>query len=78
MDDREVLWHAAGSVSDTLVEVLRVQWPVCSEHGGEPMAPNKEELLSGMDDGLIWWCRYGSGHPVAFVGQLTAGVVRPR
>src|SRR4051794_32781074 len=32
-------YPAAVSAPDTLAEVLRISWPVCSDHGGQPMEP---------------------------------------
>lgn len=55
---------AAASASDTLLEVLRVRWPVCTEHGGEPMH---------LDRSTRWRC--GAGHVLAPLGELQAEMV---
>jgi hypothetical protein len=76
MTDTALLWYTAHSVSDTLGEVLKIGWPVCAAHGGEPMTPpSHREVPHGEIDGVIWWwCRARRrGHPAAPVGQLTSG-----
>lgn len=80
MDDVNLLWHAAASVSDTLGEVLGVAWPVCAIHSGEPMTPpHHGEVAGGLIDGMVWWwCRTRAGHAVAPVGQLTAQAAKTR
>lgn len=80
MDDVNLLWHAAASVSDTLGEVLGVAWPVCAIHSGEPMTPpHHGEVAGGLIDGTVWWwCRTRAGHAVAPVGQLTAQAAKTR
>ena len=40
MNDADLLWHAAQSVSGTLAEVLGIVWPACAIHPGEPMTPS--------------------------------------
>ena len=35
MTEEVLLYVAAMSVTDTLFEVLRITWPVCSSHGGQ-------------------------------------------
>jgi hypothetical protein len=86
MDDASLLWSAAHSVSDTLGEVLRIDWPVCAVHGGEPITPaDHREVSHGLIGGAVWWwCRSaaertgGTGHAVAPVGQLTPATARTR
>jgi hypothetical protein len=67
MDDAVLVLTAAESVTDTLVEVLRVFWPTCAQHGGPPMAL---ERSGGGDAGPVWRCRRGS-HAAAPLGRLT-------
>jgi hypothetical protein len=73
MDDNDLLWYAAASVSDTLIEVLWIAWPICAQHGGQPMAPpHLEQAPGGLIQGKVWWwCQRGDGHAVARVGTLT-------
>jgi hypothetical protein len=80
MDDLNLLWHAAASVSDTLGEVLGIAWPVCAVHGGAPMTPpDHREVPGGFIDGAVWWwCRTRAGHAVVPVGQLTPQAARTR
>ena len=66
MDDAALLLTAAESVTDTLVEVLRVFWPTCAQHGGPPMTLEP----SGEDAHAVWRCRRGS-HDAAPLGRLT-------
>jgi hypothetical protein len=58
MDDADLLWHAAQSVSGTLAEVLGIVWPACAiHHPGEPMAPSSDSGTprAGIG-GVVWWC----------------------
>jgi hypothetical protein len=71
MDEDTLLWHAAMSVSDTLIEVTRVSWPACAIHGQPMRPPNLYEAPHGLVDGAVWWwCRKLGGHAVAPVGEL--------
>jgi hypothetical protein len=67
MDDADLLWHGATSVSATLGEVLRIAWPVCAVYGGEPMTPPHHGEVPGgrVDDVIWWWCRSKAGHAAA-------------
>lgn len=73
MNDTDLLWHAARSVSDTLGEVLGITWPVCPAHDSGPMTPpGHREVPGGLIDGTVWWwCRRKAGHGAAPVGMLT-------
>jgi hypothetical protein len=79
MDDADLLWHAAQSVSGTLAEVLGIVWPACAIHPGEPMAPSSDSGTprAGIG-GVVWWCPAGPGHAAAPVGGLTPQVARAR
>ncbi len=80
MDDASLLWCAAATVSGTLGEVLRIGWPVCAVHGGQPMTPPSVcGVPGGLTDGAVWWwCSAGAGHVIARVGQLTAKIAKTR
>ncbi len=79
MDDADLLWHAAESVSGTLAEVLGIVWPACAVHDGEPMTPSADgDMPRGGTGGVVWWCPAGPGHAVAPVGGLTPQVARTR
>jgi hypothetical protein len=65
-DDAELLLHAAISVSDTMLDVMRLGWPGCPTHDGFLMSSEYVDA-----DAELWWiCRRGA-HPEAPVGRLT-------
>jgi hypothetical protein len=72
MPGNELLAAAAESTSDLLVEVVRVQWPICALHGGPPMevriVPAIEAEQANTE--AWWWC--AQEHGVARVGDLDA------
>lgn len=74
----ELLGADHGASTD--VQPLRIAWPICAEHGGQPMAPpNLYEAPNGLIDGTAsWWCKQAGGHEVAPVGQLTSRKAKTR
>lgn len=52
----DLLAAAAESTSDVLLEVLRIQWPICALHGGPPMEVRiLPAIESGQPDSEPWW-----------------------
>jgi hypothetical protein len=71
MDDSSILWHAAASVSDTLMEVRHEIWPQCKAHGYPMRPPHGGEAEDGLIEGKIWWWCSRGQHAVTPVGDLT-------
>jgi hypothetical protein len=69
MDDETLLLLAAEGVSDTLVELLRIIWPICPLHPGPPIT------LQARTDGATptWFCARGN-HDVCPLGELAVHV----
>jgi len=60
MNDADLLWHAAQSVSGTLAEVLGLVWPACAIHPGEPMTPSSDSgTPRAGTSGVVWRCPAG-------------------
>jgi hypothetical protein len=79
MNDADLLWHAAQSVSGTLAEVLGIVWPACAIHPGEPMTPSSDSgTPRASTSGVVWWCPADPGHAAAPVGDLTPQVAQAR
>jgi hypothetical protein len=72
MDDADLLFYAAGSVSGTIEEVHEFEWPVCAVHGDDRATRYRhgDEPVEDFDGVVSWWCTR-AGHPMAPVGQLT-------
>lgn len=72
MDDADLLFYPAGSVSGTIEEVHEFEWPVCAVHGEDPATRylHGGESVDDVDGAAWWWCTR-AGHPMAPVGQLT-------
>ena len=70
MADDALVFAAAESVTDTLIECERVSWPICVLHGGPPMVL-KEVANSSAP---AWWCSSGE-HQAAGLGDLSPTVV---
>lgn len=66
MDDDALVLTAAESVTDTLVEVLRVIWPTCPSHPGPPISLRPRPAAPAP----AWFCDRGD-HDVALLGELT-------
>ena len=71
-----LLCRAAGSVSATLKEVPEIEWPVCAVHGGHPDSIWDGEEPVDLIDNVAWWQCTKTGHPLAPVGQLSAGIAK--
>lgn len=76
MRGNELLAAAAESTSDLLLEVLKMQWPICALHGGPPMEVRIVPAIEcpQPDTEPWWWC--AQEHGVARVGDLVAKDVR--
>lgn len=72
MRGNELVAAAAESTSDLLLEVLRMQWPICALHGGPPMEVRIVPAIPSRhpDTEPWWWC--AREHGVARVGDLNA------
>jgi hypothetical protein len=70
MDDDDLLFNAAGSVSDTLKEVHEIEWPACAASiwdGEEPVVVIKK---------AVWWRCTRARHALAPAGELTAKIAK--
>jgi hypothetical protein len=70
MDDEALLWHAASSVSDTLLEVRHDVWPRCRVHDYPMSPPHRGQAPDGLINGRVWWWCPRADHAVAPVGRL--------
>lgn len=77
MDDDDLLFNAAGSVSDTLKEVHEIEWPACAAHERDPTTSiwDSEELVVVIKK-AVWWRCTRARHPLAPVSELTAKIAK--
>ncbi|MCM2393251.1 hypothetical protein [Streptomyces albipurpureus] len=76
-----VLSVVADAAQETIIELLRQVWPICSTHhiGMHPRpAGTTDNWYQGETDTVgppVWWCRgnrHGTFHDVSLVGELAA------
>jgi hypothetical protein len=79
MDDAELLFNAALSVSGTIEEYHEFEWPVCAVHGGDRCDRWSQgtESVEFIEGAAVWWCTR-TGHALAPVGRLTSMIAKTR
>ena len=76
MDDAELVFNAALSVSGTIEEYHEFEWPVCAVHDDVTTRWDAgTESVEFIDGAPLWWCTR-AGHALAAIGQLTAEIAR--
>ena len=82
-DTSLILWLVADAAQETVIELLREVWPLCSEHRlglhPRPAGTAPEWYLDEWEGNcrVVWWCRgarEGDSHDVAGIGDLVAAL----
>jgi hypothetical protein len=73
LDGSWLLFAAAESVSATIEEILKIEWPVCAVHADDPRTRWEPAVQIRK---VAWWQCTRARHTLAPVGQLTAEIAR--